>query len=354
MITAMPAVKPTITGSGMNRITAPRRASPIATRITPAISVATSRPPTPNCATTLARITMKAPVGPAIWMREPPNSATAAPAMIEVYRPCSGLTPDAIANAIASGNATMPTTSPAMMFGAQCSRRIRPALAASTIAIKCCSLGSGAKAADNGHDIAMHDIRPPSALTIAGFDSGGGAGIQADLKAFAAHGVHGLSAIAALTAQHTRGVVAVHVPPVAFLRAQIDACFEDFRIGAVKLGMLANAGVIHAVADAFDAHPPPFLVLDPVMVATSGAKLLEDDALEALRTRLIPRADLLTPNIPEAELLTGMRIEHAAAAARALEALREMGCRAVLLKGGHLDEGGEVVDRYRDGAGEAV
>ncbi len=195
---------------------------------------------------------------------------------------------------------------------------------------------------------------PVSALTIAGSDSGGGAGIQADLRTFAAHGVHGLSAIAALTAQHTRGVIAVHVPPVSFLRAQIEACFEDFRIGAVKLGMLANAEVIHAVADAFDAHPPPFLVLDPVMVATSGAKLLEDDALDALRTRLIPRADLLTPNIPEAELLTGMRIEHAAAAALALEALREMGCRAVLLKGGHLDEGGEVVDRYRDDAGEAV
>ena len=99
----------------------------------------------------------------------------------------------------------------------------------------------------------MSDARPPCALTIAGSDSGGGAGIQADLKAFAAHGVHGLSAIAALTAQNTRGVTAVHVPPVAFLRAQIDACFEDFRIGAVKLGMLATADVIHAVADALES-----------------------------------------------------------------------------------------------------
>ncbi|MDH5833904.1 bifunctional hydroxymethylpyrimidine kinase/phosphomethylpyrimidine kinase [Luteimonas kalidii] len=194
---------------------------------------------------------------------------------------------------------------------------------------------------------------PVSALTIAGSDSGGGAGIQADLRTFAAHGVHGLSAITALTAQHTRGVTAVHVPPVAFLRAQIDACFDDFRIRAVKLGMLANAAVIHAVADALETHRPPFLVLDPVMVATSGAKLLEDEALEAMRTRLIPRADLLTPNIPEAELLTGMRIADAAAAESALEALETMGCRAVLLKGGHLEEGAQVIDRYRDAGGEA-
>ena len=192
------------------------------------------------------------------------------------------------------------------------------------------------------------DPRLPSALTIAGSDSGGGAGIQADLKTFAAHGVHGLSAIAALTAQHTRGVSAVHVPPVAFLRAQIDACFEDFAIGAVKLGMLATAEVIHAVADAIEAYSPRFVVLDPVMVATSGAKLLEDEALDALRTRLLPLASIVTPNIPEAELLSGLRIEDAASAARAMQALRTMGAPAVLLKGGHLDEGATVVDRYLD------
>src|SRR6187455_3536085 len=104
----------------------------------------------------------------------------------------------------------------------------------------------------------LPDPRPLSVLTIAGSDSGGGAGIQADLKTFAAHGLHGLSAIAALTAQHTRGVTAVHVPPVDFLRAQIDACFDDFRICAVKLGMLANAEVIHAVADALEEHDPKF------------------------------------------------------------------------------------------------
>ena len=191
---------------------------------------------------------------------------------------------------------------------------------------------------------------PISALTIAGSDSGGGAGIQADLKTFAAHGVHGLSAITALTAQNTRGVTAVHVPPVAFLRAQIDACFDDFDIGAVKLGMLASAEVIHAVADALEAHRPAQLVVDPVMVATSGARLLEEDALAALRTRLLPMADIVTPNIPEAELLLGTRIVDAADADAALDALLALGARAVLLKGGHLDEGDEVVDRYADAA----
>lgn len=192
--------------------------------------------------------------------------------------------------------------------------------------------------------------QPISALAIAGSDSGGGAGIQADLKTFAAHDVHGLSAITALTAQHTRGVTAVHVPPVAFLRAQIDACFDDFDIGAVKLGMLASAEVIHAVADALEAHRPPQLVVDPVMVATSGARLLEEDALEALRTRLLPMAGILTPNIPEAELLLGRRIADAADADAALDALLALGTGAVLLKGGHLDEGDEVVDRYADAA----
>jgi len=189
---------------------------------------------------------------------------------------------------------------------------------------------------------------PVCALTIAGSDSGGGAGIQADLKTFAAHGVHGLSAIAALTAQNTRGVTAVHVPDTGFLRAQIDACFDDFRIGAVKLGMLANAKVIHAVADAIETHRPAQLVVDPVMVATSGAKLLEDEALDALRTRLLPLATVLTPNIPEAELLCGIRIVDAAGAEAAFDALRQFGAHAVLLKGGHLDEGKQVVDRYRD------
>jgi len=189
-----------------------------------------------------------------------------------------------------------------------------------------------------------------SVLTIAGSDSGGGAGIQADLKTFAAHGVHGLSAIAALTAQHTRGVTAVHVPSVEFLRAQLDACFDDFRIGAVKIGMLASAEVIECVAEALETHRPPNVVLDPVMVATSGAKLLADDALHALRTRLLPLASIVTPNIPEAELLLNHAIAGAAAAESALaEFIDGLGARAVLLKGGHLPGDGPIIDRYRDG-----
>ena len=190
-------------------------------------------------------------------------------------------------------------------------------------------------------------------MTIAGSDSGGGAGIQADLKTFAAHRVHGLSAIAALTAQHTRGVTAVHVPDIGFLRAQLDACFDDFDIGAVKIGMLATADVIACVADALETHRPAHIVLDPVMVATSGAKLLQDDALHALRTRLLPLASIVTPNIAEAELLTGRVIANANDAAAALAALRAMGARAVLLKGGHLAEGASVVDRYNDGTVDA-
>ena len=185
----------------------------------------------------------------------------------------------------------------------------------------------------------------PCALTIAGSDSGGGAGIQADLKTFAAHRVHGLSAIAALTAQHTRGVTAVHVPDVGFLRAQIDACFDDFDIGAVKLGMLANAEVIRAVADALEHYRPAHVALDPVMVSTSGARLLEASALDALRTRLLPLATLITPNLPEAELLIGRGIADMDAMHAAVGALHALGAHAVLLKGGHLPvEAGSQAD----------
>jgi hydroxymethylpyrimidine/phosphomethylpyrimidine kinase len=192
--------------------------------------------------------------------------------------------------------------------------------------------------------------RPLCALTIAGSDSGGGAGIQADLKTFAAHGVHGLAAIAALTAQNTRGVTAIHVPPPAFLRAQLDAVFADFRIGAVKIGMLASAAVIRTVAEALAEHPKVPVVLDPVMVASSGATLLDPAALDALRELLLPRATLLTPNIPEAELLLGHPVATAEAAEGALVEVLALGPGAVLLKGGHLPaRGGEVVDRYDDG-----
>ena len=196
------------------------------------------------------------------------------------------------------------------------------------------------------------DARPVSVLTIAGSDSGGGAGIQADLKTFAAHGVHGLSALAALTAQHTRGVTAVHVPPLDFLEAQIDACFEDFRVGAVKLGMLASAPVIETVARALERHRPAHVVVDPVMVATSGARLLEEAALAALRERLLPLASVLTPNLPEAELLLGWSIPDLGTMPHAAAALRALGAPAVLLKGGHLAGPGEVVDILVDAQGE--
>jgi hydroxymethylpyrimidine/phosphomethylpyrimidine kinase len=192
----------------------------------------------------------------------------------------------------------------------------------------------------------MPDHRPVSILTIAGSDSGGGAGIQADLKTFAAHRVHGLSAIAALTAQNTRGVTAIHAPPAEFLRAQIDACFDDFRIGAVKLGMLATAELIDAVADALEQHRPAHVVVDPVMVATSGARLLQNDALAALRTRLLPLASVLTPNLPEAEILLGHPIHDEADMPQAAQELLALGARGVLLKGGHLEQGDSVIDLF--------
>jgi len=187
------------------------------------------------------------------------------------------------------------------------------------------------------------------ALTIAGSDSGGGAGIQADLKTFAAHRVHGLSAIAALTAQNTRAVTAVHVPDVGFLRAQIDACFDDFDVRAVKLGMLADAAVIEAVAEALAHYQPAHVVLDPVMVATSGARLLAADALDALRGRLLPLATVVTPNLPEAELLLGMPIPTVDAMREAAHALHAAGARAVLLKGGHLAGAADLVDLLHGG-----
>lgn len=195
------------------------------------------------------------------------------------------------------------------------------------------------------------DPRPVSALSIAGADSGGGAGIQADLKAFAAHRVHGLTAIAALTAQNTGGVPAVHVPPGAFLRAQVDACFDDFRIGAVKLGMLATADTVRIVVDLLETHRPSFVVLDPVMVATSGERLLADDATRVLRMRLLPLASVVTPNLPEAEVLLGHAIPDLDAMREAAREFLDKGAHAVLLKGGHLEDAEQVVDVYADSHG---
>ncbi|MDB5521537.1 MAG: phosphomethylpyrimidine kinase / hydroxymethylpyrimidine kinase, partial [Tardiphaga sp.] len=145
----------------------------------------------------------------------------------------------------------------------------------------------------------------PIALTIAGSDSSGGAGIQADLKSFAACGAYGASVVTALTAQNTQGVRAVHPVPAAFVTAQIDAVFQDLDVKAVKIGMVAQRDVIAVIVAALMRWQPPHVVLDPVMVATSGDSLLMPDAVAALRTTLIPRADLITPNLPEAAALLG-------------------------------------------------
>jgi hydroxymethylpyrimidine/phosphomethylpyrimidine kinase len=195
--------------------------------------------------------------------------------------------------------------------------------------------------------------RPITVLSIAGSDSGGGAGIQADLHTIAAHHLHGACAITAITAQNSIGVHAIHACPPAIVEAQIDAVFADFNVGAVKIGMLASAELINAVAAALRRHAPPHLVLDPVMVASSGARLLDRDALGALVGQLFPLATLATPNLPEASLLLDGRTIQRESMAAASTALLALGCRAVLLKGGHLPEG-DVEDRLeRDGA-EAV
>jgi hydroxymethylpyrimidine/phosphomethylpyrimidine kinase len=184
----------------------------------------------------------------------------------------------------------------------------------------------------------------PVALTIAGSDSSGGAGIQADLKSFAALGVYGASAITALTAQNTRGVTGIHAVPPEFLAAQIDAVFSDLDVGAVKIGMVAQLGSIEAIVAALRRWSPKHVVLDPVMVATSGDRLLVADAVEALRTKLIPLATVITPNLPEAAALLN---EPVAASEAAIESqgkkLLMLGCPAVLIKGGH-GQGSESVD----------
>ncbi|GLQ97360.1 bifunctional hydroxymethylpyrimidine kinase/phosphomethylpyrimidine kinase [Dyella mobilis] len=191
---------------------------------------------------------------------------------------------------------------------------------------------------------------PPVALTIAGSDSGGGAGIQADLKTFHAHHVHGLSVIAAITSQNTRGVTAVHPVPLVHIRSQLDAVFDDFPIAAVKTGMLGNARTVQLVASALRKRKPAWLVVDPVMISTSGSRLLDEDAIDALVNELIPLADVLTPNLPEAEALLGRPLRTARQMADAGTDLLAMGSAGVLLKGGH-GRGSEVTDRYFDDRG---
>jgi hydroxymethylpyrimidine/phosphomethylpyrimidine kinase len=184
----------------------------------------------------------------------------------------------------------------------------------------------------------------PIALTIAGSDSSGGAGIQADLKTFAALGVYGASVITALTAQNTTGVRGVHPVPSAFVTAQMDAVFGDLDVKAVKVGMVAQLATIEAIAAALARWAPVPVVVDPVMVATSGDRLLSVDALAGLRTKLIPRASLITPNLPEAAALLDEPVASGEAAiANQGKRLLAMGCPAVLIKGGH-GQGTESID----------
>jgi hydroxymethylpyrimidine/phosphomethylpyrimidine kinase len=175
-------------------------------------------------------------------------------------------------------------------------------------------------------------------LTIAGSDSGGGAGIQADLKTFAALGCYGTSAITALTAQNTLGVSAIHPVPPDFVAAQIAAVFEDIGTDAVKLGMLFSSQLIRAVAEQLRKYAARNIVLDPVMVAQSGDRLLEDDAVEAIREYLMPLANIVTPNIPEAEVLAGRRFRCIEDLEEATRELARHGSEAVLLKGGHRED----------------
>lgn len=183
----------------------------------------------------------------------------------------------------------------------------------------------------------------PIGLTIAGSDSGGGAGIQADLKAFSALGVYGASVITAITAQNTRAVTAVHGIPTDIIAAQMDAVFDDLNVGAVKIGMLAMPDIIQTVANGLKSQTAP-IVLDPVMIAKSGDALLQDDAISSLRSTLLPMASLLTPNLPEAAvLLDGDPAESIDELENQGRALLELGPDAVLMKGGHAD-GPDCID----------
>ncbi len=185
-------------------------------------------------------------------------------------------------------------------------------------------------------------MKIPVALTIAGSDSGGGAGIQADLKTFAALGVHGTSAITAITAQNTVGVTDVLELPPHIIREQIAAIVEDIGVQAAKTGMLFSAWIIDTVAEAMERHAIRKLVVDPVMVAKGGAKLLRDDAVDALRDRLLPLAAIVTPNLPEAQVLLDREIRTLEERRQAARQLVAMGARAVVVKGGHADDATDV------------
>ena len=190
----------------------------------------------------------------------------------------------------------------------------------------------------------------PIALTIAGSDSGGGAGIQADMKTMSALGVYSASVITALTAQNTKGVAAVHEVEPSFIAAQIDAVCSDLNVKAVKIGMLHRSEIIVAVAEALERYPIGHIVLDPVMVAKSGDALLQDEAIETLKSVLIPIASIITPNFPEAARLIKRKEEWVRSNMTvAAERLLSLGCGAVLLKGGHDHDSTESTDLYFDG-----
>ncbi|MEO8022774.1 bifunctional hydroxymethylpyrimidine kinase/phosphomethylpyrimidine kinase [Polaromonas sp.] len=198
----------------------------------------------------------------------------------------------------------------------------------------------------------IFEFEYPRVLSIAGSDSGGGAGIQADLKTFAALGCYGMTAITALTAQNTQGVRAIHGVPPAMLRDQIDAVVEDIGADAVKIGMLHAPEIVMAVAGAIDHHALKKIVLDPVMVATSGAVLIDNPAIEVLVRELFPRAVLVTPNLDEAALLVRRPLKNAEDMESAAHELLSQGAHAVLLKGGHLP-GDTVMDLLLTASGES-
>jgi hydroxymethylpyrimidine/phosphomethylpyrimidine kinase len=177
------------------------------------------------------------------------------------------------------------------------------------------------------------------ALTVAGSDSGGGAGIQADLKTFAVLGVWGMSAVTSITVQNTKGVTGVSDVPADVVAAQIEAVVTDIGVDAAKTGMLSSAEIIEAVAEALERFAVPNLVVDPVFVSKHGDTLLREDAVEALRKRIVPLATLVTPNLPEAAGLAGFHVETRADMERAARAILDLGARSVLVKGGHLEEG---------------
>jgi hydroxymethylpyrimidine/phosphomethylpyrimidine kinase len=186
------------------------------------------------------------------------------------------------------------------------------------------------------------------ALTIAGSDSGAGAGIQADLKTFAAHGVYGVTAITAVTAQNTLGVTTFQALPADLVTAQIEAVVSDFGVHAAKTGMLPNAAIVEAVAAAVEDLDIPLLIVDPVMIATSGDRLLDDEAVGAMKAELFERALTVTPNIPEAEALTGFEIRSDGQRREAARAIAALGARTVIIKGGHYPTD-DITDLFFDG-----